>query len=73
MTDNQESVAWPPALSTLEQQKACQASLRHQLLIAQAYSAEIIMKHPDLRDNQLAQAVNQKTGLGMDLARVALF
>lgn len=72
MTENQENLSWPPELTAQERQELRMSSVPHQLLVAQAYGAEIILSSPGVRDNQLAQLVDRKTGLGMDVTRVAV-
>lgn len=70
MTMSHEDAVQLPTLT--EQEAFRQRSMYEQVLIAQAYGAMIALYAPPLRDNTLAQEIDRQTGLGMDIARVAL-
>jgi hypothetical protein len=73
MIEGLKNEAWPPALTTSERDKVQQSSCRDHYLLAQTYAAEILLQRPDLDDDHLAQAVGNKTGLRVNLARAALY
>lgn len=44
----------------------------NKILLAQTAGADIELETPGLRPNVLAQEIDQRTGVGMDAARLAL-